>query len=261
MPLLFDTHVHYHPDVDPLEHVLDAAARNLTRLAGCAPAPPCGWRFGLCLFDLHDQEAVSALSPGPAGRWQLHPAPSKPAVLVARRVADGAELNLLRGQQWVTSEGLEVLTLGRSLPWEPKQPAPDLVARLLATFPVLVLPWGAGKWLGRREHIVRTLVEAHPDRILLGDSGGRPAVWSRVALLDGQRARGCAVPAGTDPLPIRGDADRVGSYATRVEAPLMEPDDNLFRMILNHPASVTTVGTRVGTWRFLNQQARLRLQR
>jgi hypothetical protein len=95
--------------------------------------------------------------------------------------------------------------------------ARELVETTLAAGALAALPWGAGKWLGPRGRIVRTLADdaalrEHP-LFFLGDSAQRPAPWLEPRVFrDGAR-----VLPGTDPLPMPGCEATIASYAARID--------------------------------------------
>ena len=98
------------------------------------------------------------------------------------------------------------------------QPAEGLLEGALAAGAAAVLPWGLGKWLGRRGRQVARLARddrfrAHP-LFFLGDIAQRPWPWPEPALFAEQR-----VLPGSDPLAVAGAERRVGRYGFRIDAP------------------------------------------
>jgi hypothetical protein len=75
-----------------------------------------------------------------------------------------------------------------------------------------VLPWGFGKWWGKRGRLVRQLVRTPPvPHLALGDNAGRPAPSVSPLLVLGAKC-GLKVLPGTDPLRIPSHQDVVGSF-------------------------------------------------
>lgn len=143
-------------------------------------------------------------------------------------VVDGAAVVVVHGRQIISSDGLEVLALGLP-PGDPLgripdrvRPTGDLVSGVLDTGAVAALPWGVGKWLGRRGRVVDAIVAGpvadHP-RFVLGDIFHRTWPWPEPAPF---RA-GPRVLRGTDPLRIAGLEARPGAYGSVVEGTL-DPD-------------------------------------
>ena len=79
---------------------------------------------------------------------------------------------------------------------------------------MVVLPWGVGKWLGRRGDLVAGALGRRGDAppVLAGDNGGRPWFWPRPTVFARMESQELPVLAGTDPLPLENQAARVGSY-------------------------------------------------
>jgi len=127
---------------------------------------------------------------------------------------------LYAGRQFVTDERLEVLALGA---WDDAangQPAGVAIERIRQCGGIPVLPWGAGKWWGRRGAVVRQLLHTlAPDSVWVGDSAMRPRGWPEPDLIRLADERGFPLVAGSDPLPIAGDERWAGRYAVKVDVP------------------------------------------
>src|SRR5690606_9902142 len=97
-------------------------------------------------------------------------------------------------------------------------PVADIVERIRAAGGLAILAWGAGKWLGDRGRVVDDVIARESGRtdVMLADNGGRPRLWPRVPQFETAAEHGLRVLAGTDPLPLRGEERRIGSYGVRV---------------------------------------------
>jgi hypothetical protein len=222
MPIIADTHVHVYP-VHSAGRLISGAARRLRALAaaaGAAEAAPA-----LCLTESAGARVYQAWAAGdlPTG-WTE-----------AGRSADGAALRLqgpgdlsawiVAGRQIVTRERLEILALGLIEPPPDGAAAIDVVSEVLAAGAAAVLPWGAGKWLFHRAAVVEALLKEFPPTALaLGDSALRPRGLPAPTPLHGAAADERPVLAGTDPLPLPGEEDRCGSYATLLTASAPAPE-------------------------------------
>jgi hypothetical protein len=138
--------------------------------------------------------------------------------------AAGAALYLIAGRQFVSSEGLELLALGMN-PDNPLAalndgtlPAEEIIQLTLKADAVSVLPWGVGKWIGRRGRLVEQLARspawAGDPRCLLGDIAHRCYPWPEPALFKD----GAGILPGTDLLPLPGLEARVARYGFRMAA-------------------------------------------
>lgn len=266
MLVRLDAHVHLYPSFDP-RHWLDAAAANL-EIARRG-------RLGVLMLTetgLDDAFAMLAAA-GEIGDWRIE-AGVEPGLLIARRRertdAGPATLWIVQGFQAATREGLEVLALATT-----ERPADG--ASLAATVEAVraaggipVLPWGFGKWTGRRAKVLAAfLAEADPAKLHLGDNGGRPRGWPTPAPLRRWQAEGGhgSCLSGSDPLPLPDAVDRVGCMGVQWEGRLDagRPLSSL-RRALRDPGTPLAPWPgpgrgRVGPARFLRDQFALRLQK
>jgi hypothetical protein len=239
---LIDAHVHLHHPARALED-LELAARNF---AGVDENATLGVlmlaeRAG---YDVFRQLAVELPAAGPDAVWYE---------------SESQRLLVVAGRQIVTREGLEILGLGTQSSIPDGLSAHGVLARLRNSDALVVLPWGVGKWLGKRGRIVNELIEEAPaGQLFLGDNGGRPAWWSVP-----QFSRKIRVLAGSDPLPLAGSSADIGRFGSRVSGTLDEshPVANLKQLLHDPHTKVSTYGRLAPSLRFFSDQARLRLRR
>lgn len=183
---------------------------------------------------------------------------------VTLRHTSGRKIIAVRGQQLITTEGLEVLGIGQKSDLDAGLSLAEMVERIRAIGGWPIIAWGAGKWTGRRGRLVAEMVvsENHPPNIMLADNGGRPWLWSRVRQFELAKERGVRVLAGTDPLPLKGEESRIGSYGFSMSADHApgEPIIDSFCRALEDPSVPTLgIGKQMGIGRFASNQLRLRL--
>ena len=259
--LVVDAHVHLYPCM-PVRAMLDAAARNLFAANGGAAA-----HAGVLL--LADPDGVPGYErllaePGEqaGGGWRREHGDRRS---VTFRRDGGPRITALRGQQLITREGLEVLGIACDARLVSGFPLAEMVGRIRAARGQAILAWGAGKWLGRRGRELTKLIEAEAGRpdVMLTDNGGRPRAWSHVPQFDIAAERGMRVLAGTDPLPLPGEEQRVGSYAFRIRAPGAQGTssaDALWRALATD-APIEIVGRPMAVRGFVANQLKLRLSK
>lgn len=257
--LRVDGHVHLYPSVPP-RSLLDAAGENFF---GATGAP--GQQEAAALLVLADPEGVKgfdrlARSVETQDDEEWTPGYRDAKSLTVKR-KDGARIAIVRGQQLITSEGLEVLTLDDQI-HRSQRPLFSTVDRVTATGGISMIPWGAGKWYGRRGRLLTDLIRAseHREDLLLSDNGGRPACWSRVPHFDAAAAAGLHVVAGTDPLPINGEERRTGSFGfcIRISNIPEEQIASAFCRELRNPAAIISFfGQPIPLRRFISNQMRL----
>ena len=134
--------------------------------------------------------------------------------MVALRDSEGRDIIVLErdegpivvvpGTQAISAEGLEVLSLGAELPAISPTGLAALVDRVKTIGGLPMVPWGVGKWLGRRGQLVSRLLQNAEagDTLLLADNANRPWWWPFPGLLKKAAEVG---------LTIATDRQRIGS--------------------------------------------------
>lgn len=183
--------------------------------------------------------------------------------LVARRVS-GEQLLVIAGRQIATREGLEVLALAGEAGVPDGLLFGETLHRVRASGALPVLPWGFGKWWGRRGALVAGALDRRGSALLfLGDNGGRPDLSGEPRLFREAQARGVAVLPGSDPLPLPWHAGRAGSYGFVLEEGLdpERPAGELRQRVRDLHRSPRVFGRRAPLPRFLRDQVALRSRR
>ena len=126
---------------------------------------------------------------------------------------DGGQLTIVAGRQLNTTEGVEVLALACVEHVRERRSLVDTIAWTLGHEGIPVLPWGFGKWLGRRGRLVRQIIESEwSAKIALGDTSYRPLAPSPPRNFRMAASHGIPILAGTDPLPYAGEQGKIGRY-------------------------------------------------
>lgn len=215
MPSSFwlDSHVHIQSSAE-LDEMLDSAYSNLNRFCGKSSSSD---QFVVCLQALAGQNLSEMIMLGSEARkWQLS---RQTGGLVAR--LDGREITLLLGEQLVSSEGIEVLVIG-----EPPflRDTQANAAQILSSVQhgIAILPWGFGKWLGKRGRTVSKMLVEEPPLcgLFIGDIPARTALLGGSSQLATAQKNNIPLLRGTDPLPLSGEVQRVGLYGSRIIADL-----------------------------------------
>jgi hypothetical protein len=240
--ILIDAHVHLHRPSRALED-LELAARNFAWADQHATVAVAmlAERAG---YDVFSQLAAQLPAAGPNAVWYEN---------------ESVNLLIVAGRQIVTKEGLEILGLGTHNTIPDGLGAHGVLCRLRNSDALAVLPWGVGKWLGKRGHLVDELIaEAPSGQLFLGDNGGRPAWWSVP-----QFSKKIRVLAGSDPLPLAGATAEIGHFGSRVTGALDEsrPVEHLKQLLRDPHTRISTYGRLAPSLRFFSDQARLRFSR
>jgi len=196
-----------------------------------------------------------------SGGWTVQALPDDLAAVLLHRGKDGAALTVIAGRQVVTAEGIEVLALATARRFEDGQSTGLLLNELRAAGIPAVLPWGLGKWMGRRGRLVAGLVRGQVGPgLLLGDNAGRPPGWGKPALFQSAAVRGIAVLPGTDPLPLPGAEEGVGRYGFTLDGGLdpKQPAVDMARRLIALKDQPPVFGRRRALGTVLGEQIALR---
>lgn len=266
---IVDAHVHLydcfdvHGFLSGASHNLRAAAASLGRTHAATSVLMLTETNRENGFDRLLQLAESCRTDGPPpGCWSVQRIPNDPAA-VAATSADGTAIIVVAGRQIISSEGLEVLALGTDKAISNGASLAELVDTVNSVKAIPVIPWGVGKWLGRRGQVVKSFIESPASStVFLGDILGRPVFWPRSSVFRRAAARGIDVLPGTDPLPLETETPRAGSCGFYIDCDLASgpPSVVLKEALRVDPLTILPFIRRESTWRFFRNQARMRLQ-
>jgi hypothetical protein len=177
-------------------------------------------------------------------RWTLHHT-DEDCSLFARSVYNNHGMFIIAGRQTVSAEDLELLTLCSAGSFKSGMPLRKLLREALVSGAVAVIPWGPGKWLGRRGALLKSiLIDAEKPHFFLGDNSGRPVFWPRPSLFKLAESKGIRNLPGSDPLPFSSECRRAGSFgfSVRGEISPKAPALDLRRIVHDPSAHIETYG-------------------
>lgn len=262
MTWLVDAHAHYH-ECFGWGPFLSGALRNLERAQGSDEEP--GFAAACLLlanregqrYPGHLRDSASARLPS---GWTLEDTGEADSVVL--RSGNKPPVILVGGRQIVTRERLEVLALACREPIPDGLSLKEAAHAALTADAVAVLPWGFGKWLGKRGRAVARLLEGEDaHRLFLGDNGNRPGVWATPSLFQRAEERGVYTLPGSDPLPFPHHSGRGASYGFGLsgQLDLQRPGESVRRGVRGLSGSPSPVGALQGLCAFMTDQLRLRL--
>ena len=217
--VLLDAHVHYHSGFSrPV--FFGAAVANLRAGAeqlGLESRP----RRGLMLTESHGADAFGAFAEAastslpdgaPPDGWWFRRSREENSLWAVRSAAPDEPMLVIAGRQLVTREGLEVLALGCRAPMADGMALGEARDAVIEAGGIAVVPWGFGKWWSERGRSVAALIDADeaPGPWFLGDNAGRPRIFRQPPLFTKGAANDILTLPGSDPLPLPGQADKVG---------------------------------------------------
>lgn len=261
--VLVDAHVHVYPNFKP-SLLFSSAYGNFACHAKLHGSGAAAW------------QGILMLSETSACNWfaQVHAAAtaSFDGWSVARIAGDDLTLSvtgpaqqrllIIAGRQVNSREGVEVLTLATGADVGDGATLDETIRGGVEAGAVVILPWGAGKWLGSRGKLVARTLAENKAGVFAGDNGGRPWLWPRPAVFAAAERRGRPVLSGTDPLPIAGHESRVGRYGFIMRGALDEtrPGSDLRQRLLGSTVeSLQPFGRCESVHGFALSQLRLRL--
>ncbi len=252
---LVDAHVHIHPCF-PVESFFDGALENFHRTAEGLGLTATGC---LLLTEMAGSHWFRDAR-GMMGAWTLASGEEEDS-LVARR-STGESLIIVAGRQIVVYERIEVLALGRDADIPDGLPLNETLRRVRDSGALPVLPWGFGKWLGRRGALVAATLARPGGELYLGDNSNRLQLAGVPRLLREAGERGILVLPGSDPLPFPNHAGRAGSFGFVLEGALdpLRPAKDLLRRVRALREQPRTYGRGETLPRFLRDQASLQLR-
>ena len=256
--VLCDTHAHLHAGCD-VSASWDAAYRNLSRFSA-------GQDFSALVFlaDMAGQSFFDDLHASTGTRlgsaWTV--SETQEAVSVNLTRDDGACIHVIAGSQVVSRERIEVLLLGTRTRIGDGLPLDAVLQCASEREGWTVLPWGVGKWIGKRGESVNAVLRSDPDGLLwAGDNGNRPWFWPEPKVFGWMRHRRVPVLRGTDPLRIHQDTLRIGSFGNRIVCDFdpERPFGSVDKAIRSGAFEMGATGSGQGLLRFVANQIRLRL--
>jgi hypothetical protein len=255
--VVVDTHGHVDVRHD-LKTSLAHARRSLAALG-----PPEGTALAVVLTERYGEHLFADMQRDPGCIPGLAVRPTADAAALRVGLSPEESLTLIAGRQIVTAERLEVLAMGTfSLDLRDGLSADATLEMVTRAGAFPVIPWSPGKWLGARGRLLGSLLDRHRN-LGLADSALRPKGLPASPLLRRARLAGRAVIAGSDPLPLPGEEERIGSYATAWDDGWTPetPAASLLRLLTECPGEARWVGSRCSLLGVAIRLARLRLPR
>ncbi len=266
--IYFDSHVHIQ-DLFSLDVFFKKSLENFSQQMSQSQVN-CSGTFFLLLtegkthdfFSLFQKEVTERTDILPQS-WKIEGTQEEESLLFSHKDWPGARLFVVAGRQIITTERLEVLALGTASKFDDGGALVATINCVREGQGLAVVPWGAGKWLGKRGKLVNNLIEtADSENLFMGDNGGRPVFWPAPAAFALAAKRGIRLLPGSDPLPLAEEEPRAGSFGGFVpgECTSATPFADLKTLLTEQNVPITPFGNKQGTIRFFKTQIALRMK-
>jgi hypothetical protein len=172
--------------------------------------------------------------------------------------SDGMQkLFLIAGRQIVTQEKMEVLALATDQQFQDGYPIEQVINNVTDEGAIPVIPYGFGKWTGKRGMLLQGLLEKRKNsNLFLGDNGGRLKYFPRPSHFILAEKKGIRILPGSDPLPFPSECRQAGSFGFLLEGTLSttHPMSDITRLLLDPAHAITPYGQPVHFLRFIKNQ-------
>jgi len=271
--ILFDTHVHLYR-LQYLNRLLHNAHTNFKTTAKALDSSKpyhgvlCLTQTAKCpsLTQLMDI-ANKAASPEDFGDWQVDMTKEKVSLAMRASVetADPDMVFLIGGQQIVSREKLEILAIANQVLISDSLSLQETLLAIDESGGIPIIPWGIGKWFGRRGKIVKKLIKMEPKvRFFLGDNSARPKCWPYVHLFHVARKKEIEILNGSDPLNFNSELIKPGSFGVAFPDAHLDPQrpaEKIKQLLLDRQQFKRNYGTPQPFRSFASSQLKLNLMR
>jgi hypothetical protein len=268
--IIADAHVHFYHCFNS-EHLLDLTLNNFQKEI---KAPPTGPDFSGVLFlaETNIEKGFHRISlsaeKGPSrsgefGEWTFSPTQENCSLYARSTENETKGLYIIAGRQITTAESLEVLALGTIQEFEEREPLEELIPLISQSGAIPVVPWGVGKWIGRRGALIKGFLERKDlPPFFLGDNRNRPIFWMRPTIFKMAEEKGINILPGSDPLPFPSETNRIGRFGFKVSGSV-DPDypfRDLKKLLLVPTTRPQAYGSLENPFRFFWNQCRVKLK-
>lgn len=219
--ILFDSHVHLYK-VEYLPHLLWHARSNFENIARKMglEKPDCA----ICLTQTSRSPSFQKVmescgnlvsNPESSNRWSMETTNESNTIELksASEKEEPFSIFLIGGQQIVCSERLELLSIGNETMVPDGLSLDETLSKINASGGIPVIPWGVGKWLGKRGKILKQIIlknRKYP--FFLGDNSARLIFWQFDRIMSMARKFNIQTINGSDPNMFPSSLVISGSY-------------------------------------------------
>jgi hypothetical protein len=266
-PVLIDAHVHLYDCFDR-KTFFNAASKNF-QLAAQSLGLPRNTPACLMLAETSKNHAFKSLieqretnNETDNEPWQFNATHDHQSLTASHQ--DRNPLTIIAGRQIITREGLEVLALCCNETFTDGLAIEDTLSKVIDADALPVLPYGIGKWTGKRGDIINKLLTSPlADKLFLGDNAGRLAIAGEPKQLTQARKQKIWTLPGTDTLPFPSQASGVGRFGLVLDCNIdpTQPAASIKARLSTLTTQPKTFGQASGPLSFLSLQFAMQLRK
>lgn len=223
MPLLLDLHAHIYPQYE-IESALYYALYNLATIRA-------SYTYGMCLTERDSENYFEELQKKEFSFLNIKKIDNVTLLVDFKNAPE--KLYIFSGQQFITKEKIEVLSLISIKKNLSSLSLSETVDEIVKNGGIPVLPWSFGKWWGRRGFIINNYLKiADRKKVFLGDIPLR--------VLSDKLHSDIRILAGSDPLPVSREEELIGGFATEFkdELDISNPGRSAYDIVLNNSSPI-----------------------
>lgn len=260
--ILIDSHVHFHKCFK-IEKFFSSVFQNFSTEV-LKHEEKSDWYGVLCLTEISGSNFFEALFSKKIApdEFSLEFTNEEESVIVKNKYDE--IIIVIAGKQIIAQNGIEVLALGTTKNFETNNCIEKTISEVNESSAIAVLPWGVGKWLGRKKEIIKKFVfENSEEKFFLGDNSGRPSFWAEPDIFEIGKSSNHFILAGTDALAIPREENKTGTYGFYLnsEINLEEPAKDLLSQISNLKAQPKIFGNLENPVKFFKNQITMQMRK
>ena len=262
--LLIDSHVHFHDCFD-IEEYLNNIFMNFSKAASIIDDSH-SWIGILLLSEITGVNFFRTLlfSQGDKilNNFNLIKTEEEESFIITD--GNDQKIVVISGKQIAVKEGVELLALCTSKDFQEHEDLGKAVMNVISADAIPVLPWGVGKWIGKKKDMIKNLIEENNNlKLFLCDNSGRLRFWAEPQLFKFAKSHNRFIFAGTDALPIPSEIRKTGSFGfyLKTELNLFKPSEDLKKIFNELTESPLTFGKLENPVKFLRNQLTMQLNK
>lgn len=247
-----DSHVHIYPDWD-IDVVLNTAYFNLSKNTPKKPDVCVLFLSEICGHNFFEKAKDKN-----GDLWEIQHTEEKNSL---KAVYGNKEIIIIAGRQIKTKDNIEILALGLLEEKKDGLDADEILSSLAKpdNNVLSILPFSAGKWLGKRGKKVKAILNENKYHLLMGDIKDRPFLFAYEPIFKLAKKNNIKIIRGSDPLYFEDEINKIGSFGFYINdiPDIKKPAASLIKMLIENDVAMTPFGKHVNFYNFIKTQLKL----